>query len=104
MKVVVYGASDDLIEIEGDLSEEFGAYDSGEPKTRFLAFSDGTLLSIVYGIDGAYWRINRMVAGQATYEKHEATYDDGDYSDRVTLTGDNLRWVVLGEHCERAKT
>jgi len=37
----VYGASDDLIEIKGDIREEFSRYDS---EGDYLAFSDGTVL------------------------------------------------------------
>jgi len=93
-KVIITGASDDLIELDGDIREEFGCYDSGK---MYLAFSDGTLLSIIYG-EGteAFWRINRIHIGSASYSKHEATDEDKDYSDRVTLEGD-ITWVLLGK-------
>lgn len=93
-RVTVYGASDDLIEVEGDLREEFNAIDQDEP--QYLAFSDGTVLSIQYTDEGL-WRVNRRVAGSAVYSKAEATNPDGDYSDRVTLEGDNLTWAVYGK-------
>jgi len=96
MQVVIYGASDDLIEVEGDLTEEF-SYLGGDDEGAYLAFSDGTLLTISYGAGGSgFWRINRLCAGAANYVKVEATDEDTDYSDRVTLSGDNLRWVVCG--------
>jgi len=98
MQIKIYGASDDLVEVEGDLREEFSCYDSGEPKMKYLGFSDGTLLSIIYGEDGM-WRINRLRTGTASYSKEEATDSEGDnYSDHVTLEGDNFTWVVFGEH------
>ena len=92
-KVTVYGASDDLVEVEGAIDEEFNppSYDDARAGT-FLAFSDGTLLKIKY--DGC-WRIRPVFHGTAKYEKREATDEDKDYSDRVTLDGD-LRWVVYG--------
>jgi hypothetical protein len=98
-KVTIRGHSDDIIYIEGDFREELYYK---EPKTdakvsrNFLAFGDGTLLSIFY--DGE-WRINRKKAGSAIYTKVEANEaGGGSYSDIVTLEGD-LHWVLFGhEH------
>ena len=42
---VVTGASDDLIEISGELEEEFNTYDCLDGT---MAFSDGTLLRVDY--------------------------------------------------------
>jgi len=92
--VVIYGASDDMIEIEGALREEF----DGGDDLAYLAFSDGTVLSVQYADDGC-WRINRVATGTAIYSKTEAVESDGDdYSDRVTLSGPagELRWCVKG--------
>jgi hypothetical protein len=98
----VYGASDDLIEVEGDLQEEFNppSNRSGDSLISFLAFSDGTVLSIIYGPEGI-WRINRVAHGSARYDKEEGT-DDGHYSDVVTLTGE-IAWVVFGSELARVK-
>ena len=96
MSITVYGASDDLIEVEGDLSEEWsplsdGASDDG----GLLAFSDGTVLRVAYTDDGV-WRVTPLSRGSATMTKTEAVdADDDNYSDRVTLDGD-IRWVVFG--------
>jgi len=90
--VTVYGASDDLIEIEGDIRDEISA-DSDMPCK--LAFSDGTVLNVVYDEDGC-WRVTRIAAGTAAMQKIEAEGSDTDnYSDRVTLNGD-IKWVVAG--------
>ncbi len=53
-EVIVYGASDDLIEVEGAIREEFTANRDGE--ANLLAFSDGTLLEVTY-TDAGIWRI-----------------------------------------------
>lgn len=95
MRVTVTGASDDLIEIDGDIREEFNVYfKDDEQDFRLLAFGDGTILRVVYDKDGI-WRITRLTAGTA-----EMTKVDGDVVkdtfDEVTLTGD-LKWVVLGK-------
>jgi hypothetical protein len=107
MTVRVYGSSDDLIEVDGDIYEEFTAKtdDAGD----LLAFSDGTLLSVQYD-DNGLWRIHRLIEGSMTYEKIEATIDaeghrdDGTpaYSDVVTLTGE-VTWVVLGRAWARPR-
>lgn len=98
--VTVYGASDDLIEIEGAISDEISPDDDEKP-TR-LAFSDGTVLSVVYDKDGC-WRVNRVAEGSAKMEKVEAQGSDTDnYSDRVTLTGE-IRWMVAGNYMAKAK-
>jgi hypothetical protein len=89
--VTVYGASDDLVEVEGDIVEEFDVGSQGND--CFLAFSDGTVLSVRY--DG-FWRIHRLAIGSARCVKRDGTDEDTDYSDRVTLTGD-IRWVVCGD-------
>lgn len=89
MKTIeVYGASDDLIEIEasGENGDELG----GGSTPRFLFFADGTVLRVIYG-DQGIWRIERVKAGTAVY-KHEPgkSPDDKRYSDTVWLTGADL--------------
>ena len=88
-RLTVYGASDDLIEIEGDLCDELYARDEG----TYLAFSDGTVLRVVYtGI----WSIVRVIEGSASYSHVPAEGEDSkNYSDRVTLEGD-ITWVCAG--------
>lgn len=103
MAVTVYGASDDLIEIEGDVDEEFYAIEFGhenESEGGFLAFSDGTILRIVY--DGI-WRITPIAKGSSDIKVDLAMEDDEDnYSDRATLSG-KIKWVVLGSQKAHSK-
>lgn len=96
--IKVRGHSDDIICVEGDTHEEFYP-DSGKP--GYLAFSDGTVLSVEYG-KGGFWRVNRLSVGTASFTKVEATDPDDEYSDRATLTGE-IRWLVFGSHFERIK-
>ncbi len=95
--VTVYGASDDLIEVEGAITAEFSPTDDDSP--AFLAFSDGTVLKVRYDEDGV-WVIRRVATGSATFDK--APFADAAHTDRVTLTGDALAWVVFGSECEVA--
>lgn len=97
-ELTVYGASDDLIEIEGDISDEF-TYDHDEP--NFLAFSDGTLIEATYTQSGR-WAISVLANGDASSTKEDALSDEGRrndgrpaYSDVVTLVGP-VTWVVFG--------
>lgn len=93
MTISITGASDDLIEIEGDIREEF--YLKDEDDGDLLAFSDGTVLRIAYTKDGI-WRISPVMKGNAAYKNDQAVSADDDiYSDIVTLDGD-FAWVVHG--------
>jgi hypothetical protein len=103
-KVIVYGASDDLIEVEGHIREEFGG--GGEP--RYLSFSDGTVLRVSY--DGI-WHITAEKKGSATFTHTPAEGEDAErredgssgYSDRVTLSGEEIESVVFGTEYVKAK-
>ena len=91
--IKIYGASDDLIEVEGQLSEEF---DVDCLATTFVGISDGTLLRISY--DGM-WHINVARKPVDTVVKiHRATNEDDDYSDIAEIdnkVGD-IDWLVVG--------
>lgn len=97
--VKVYGASDDLIEIRGDIVEEFGGYDTDE-RPGYLAFSDGTILRIQYGInDEGIWRIAPLHRLAATAHAHAVckSEDDDSYSDVLTISApEPIRCVVYG--------
>ncbi|BAH38848.1 hypothetical protein GAU_1806 [Gemmatimonas aurantiaca T-27] len=91
-EVTIYGASDDLVEIDGAISEEWNASDD---ERNYLAFSDGTVLSIEYGSKGC-WEIRREKEGTAEYSHTPHDNDQTTYTDRVTLKGD-IQWVVCGK-------
>ncbi len=96
--MTVYGASDDLIEVDGQVREEFPAPSKGP---ALLAFSDGTVLRIEFS-DTGVWRIAPVTTGTAELGIVQAPEaDDRDYSDRATLTGE-IRWVVLGSEIAKA--
>lgn len=98
--ITVYGSSDDLIEVDGDISEEFYAIDPDEGD--LLAFSDGTLLRVVYDNDGV-WRITPIETGSGFRRiDQSAPGDNDDYSDVAYLEG--VRWVAHGRAYARTKT
>ncbi len=101
MTVYVYGSSDDRIEIDGSLVEEFYHMDQ-EP--YYLGFSDGTLLKITY--DGE-WNIKVIegdVDDRSVYPaehafikeiNESAGIDCPTYSDLAIIHSD-VTWVVGG--------
>jgi len=95
----VTGASDDLIEIEGDIREEFNHYGADEDdKGVYLGFSDGTVLKAVYDSDGI-WRFNLACKGSLYQGKEDGCVVD-DTNDVITFV-DGIRWVVCGPNFAR---
>jgi hypothetical protein len=109
----IYGASDDLLEIEGDVEEELNPSSDDAEKDGgcVLACSDGTLIGVRYDENGC-WRLTPVVMGAAKWSKVEATADEGRraddtpaYSDVVTLDGE-IAWVALsnrGDYARKAR-
>lgn len=99
MTITIYGASDDLIEVRGDLSEEFttDVFSHGY-EGDLLAFSDGTVLRITYG---EAWRIVPVHRGTAELAIVQTTESDDGYSDEATLEGP-IQWVVAGKRMATA--
>lgn len=106
MKILVYGSSDDLIELEE--LDEFGArkangwdaeFQVGPQFVSYLGFSSGTLLRVSY--DG-FWHVVALEKGACKIDRREATDVTEDYSDMLTLECvDGFSWVVCAEDMER---
>lgn len=90
--VTIYGASDDLIEVEGVIREEFGHYDD-DP--ALVTCSDGTALRVVYDHDGI-WRVTPVARGTGELVVTQCAATDSDYTDRATITADRITWVACG--------
>lgn len=88
MKTVIYGASDDLIEADGDFSGEFSCYGTDDNKHGLLLIiSDGTILEIQYGKLGqGIWGIKVHREGPL-FDKISFCSDENDeiYSDQVFM-------------------
>lgn len=100
MKTKIYGASDDLIEIEGAINDEHGCYDHKRPIK--ISVSDGTIATIFY--DGN-WGISvkqvgslfkKIVTGNPAEDPHtdEDCKDCSPYSD-VLVFNDGVEWVRI---------
>ena len=65
MSTKIYGASDDLVEFEGDVRGEVGCYGTDDRDKGVLVIcSDSTLLEVKYGKDGAgVWGIRLIKTG-----------------------------------------
>lgn len=100
MKTKIYGASDDLIEIEGAINDEANHYDA----TRvIIKASDGTKARITY--DGE-WKISVEVEGDkylglvhSVGDDAKHIFDDAigcpSYSD-VLILDEGIEWVKIG--------
>jgi hypothetical protein len=91
---IVYGYSDDLVEIEGDLDDEIGAYD----QDIVITASDGTVLFVHYGKpDGGIWAIAAFRVGDKFLGIDECHDENADRYSDVARFADGLEWIVGGE-------
>lgn len=85
----IYGASDDLIEIEGDDNDEIGAYDT----TKYLHFDTGHILKVWYPDDGI-WKVEMVRGGRGPCEIVTCNDPDADpYSDVATIA-EATKWCA----------
>lgn len=108
---IIFGASDDLIEIEGDVYDEVPVNDD---KPVSFSASDGTSGSITYG-KGGMWEIAVKKEGDKLLYWEKNKGEDGDhdkleiaglvsaYSDAVVLK-DGIEWVKIGRKTFKAKS
>lgn len=92
MGTIIYGASDDLIEVTGDQNGEHCGDHS------FLFLSDGTILEVKYGKESlAVWEIKLIEAG-ALFTTIEPCFDeDADRYSDVAHFADGITWVYKAE-------
>ncbi len=93
----VYGASDDLIEFEGDLFGEVGGGEADdEGKGTLCAFSDGTLLEVKYGKDDkGIWEVRVVEKGALFDHIDPCTDDEADVYSDVAYFKPGLRWAYV---------
>ncbi len=103
MTTTVYGQSDDLIEVEGDITGEIGAYDN---KTGvLLLFDDGTQLVVKYGKPGlgGAWGITLLKAGPLFLHIDATTEDDTAHYSDVAYFLSGLKSCIAATEWERVK-
>lgn len=98
MTTQVYGASDDLIEIEGDIRGEHADYGLSK-KSTYVILSDGTILSVHYGKEiGAIWQILVIRKGKLLDKIETCIDEDADrYSDTAYFF-DGIEWAYVAEN------
>jgi hypothetical protein len=83
--IIIYGASDDLIEINGDQYEEYNLYGH-----RFeLELSDGRLIQMIYD-KGGIWRFDNLDEDM----QHISERGDGEANDEDGCPGYSEKIVI----------
>lgn len=101
MSTRIYGASDDLIEFEGDFKGEFGCYNQEEG--ILVVVSDGTILKVKYGKDdnGGIWEVKLLQKGKLFVRIDICTDKDADpYSD-VAHFKKGVKWAYAAKEWEK---
>jgi hypothetical protein len=100
MKQVQVKVQDDEISVEDGIVKRI-PMSHAEDSSTIVAFSEGTVLEVKKGEDdeNGPWRVTRIQAGTAVYERTEADADKDEPTDTVRLSGgeDQLRWVVVAD-------
>lgn len=97
----IYGASDDLIEIDGDVR---GETDGGDEPTTLMC-SDGTVLVVRYGKPdlGGVWAVEVKEKGSLFDRLEICTDEEGNpYSDQAFFK-EGIKWVRRGDTGEKVK-
>lgn len=103
MTTKIYGLSDDLIEVDGDVDGEVGCFGTGDrDRGVLLSCSDGSLLEIKYGKAGsAIWAIIVLREGEL-FDALDICYDESalPYSD-VARFKDGLEYIMASTQWKR---
>jgi hypothetical protein len=98
----VYGASDDLIEFEGDVTGETGA--TWRSTGTLLMFSDGTLLEAYYGKgELAIWSIQVLAQGSLLKGVIPCMDEDAEIYSDIAEFNDGLKWAYSADEWERVE-
>jgi len=95
MPTKIYGTSDDLVEVEGDVNGEVMCYGTDDrEKGVLLICSDGTLLEVKYGKGNmGIWGIMLIKRGSLLMSIKQCDDEEDDpYSD-IAHFANGLKWV-----------
>src|SRR4029079_4836488 len=87
--ITIYAASDDLVEVDGDIEEEFSNYDFSEPGGAYVCVSTGDLIQFQIDEDGDWFARVIVDATSPTIGKRPDRPGD----DQVTVSAP-VAWVV----------
>jgi hypothetical protein len=103
--IYVWGCSDDLIEITGDIEEEF----SGDGHGDLVICSDGTVLEVVYDSEGNWRFLINELGKDASVVTHKPGSEEAqkfskgrDYTEVAEVQG-YIEWLVVTQKIARPK-
>ena len=102
MPTQVYGASDDLIEFDGDVHGEVGCYGTDDSEDKPIAFfSDGTVLKIAYCLNvPGVWGIAVLRKGTLFDKIDPCDDEDADPHSDLAHFKDGLKWAYFAREWE----
>lgn len=89
--IKIFGHSDDLIEVKGDILKEFYVHNG---YWRLVTASNGVLLRIQL-TDAGVWRIQPLAGADRVVVVQAPEDDEDNYFDIATIAGD-VEWVACG--------
>lgn len=93
--ITVYGASDDLVEIEGTICEEIGCYDHDVE----IEFTDGTKAIFHYGKpEGAIWECKILAYGDECNDIVRCFDEDAEIYSDILYLGDSARIKTIRKY------
>lgn len=103
MATKIYGASDDLIEFEGDFKGEVGCYGTNDRDNGVLVMvSDGTMLEVKYGKnDDAIWEVKLLKKGKLLVSIDLCTGSEADQYSDVAHFKDGVKWAYAATEWEK---
>lgn len=96
--IYIYGASDDLVEVEGDIREEFSL---PSENMLYLAFSNGLMCRIEYRGEWEMRLVSLPILPLVEYKLHPVgseqatTLSKIDYTDVLVIDHD-VEWILAG--------
>ena len=105
MTTKIYGASDDLIEFEGDVRGEVGTCGDEEADLKPIVFcSDGTVLEVYYGKDDSgVWSVRLVKKGSLFVRVDACVDEDADPHSDVAHFKDGLKWAYYAKEWEKVE-
>lgn len=93
MTLKIYGYSDDNVELEGDIHEEFYVPGAGYDNQPLIVLSNGVVLRVTYDNDGI-WRFTPLKGSDKVFVIHN-DQSDIEGSD-VVMIDDTVTFAVCG--------
>lgn len=103
MATKVYGASDDLIEFNGDVYGEINNFGTDERKHgELVILSDGSLLEVKYGKAAmAIWGITIIKEGSLFDHLESCSDEDANPHSDIAYFKDGLKWAYGASEWEK---